>query len=52
MPVDEAFDGRHAPIKRVFAPDTPAPFARVMERFYVPSEVCDRGSQVTLLKLA
>jgi pyruvate dehydrogenase E1 component beta subunit len=34
---DEAFDWLDAPIKRVSAPDTPAPFAPVMERFYVPS---------------
>ncbi len=34
---DEAFDWLDAPIKRVSAPDTPAPFAPVMEQFYVPS---------------
>ena len=35
---DEAFFWLDAPIKRVSAPDTPAPFAPVMEEFYVPSE--------------
>jgi len=35
---DEAFFWLDAPIKRVSAPDTPAPFAPVMEQFYVPSE--------------
>jgi len=35
---DEAFDYLDAPIKRVSAPQTPAPFAPVMEKFYVPSE--------------
>jgi acetoin:2,6-dichlorophenolindophenol oxidoreductase subunit beta len=34
---DEAFFWLDAPIKRVSAPDTPPPFAPVMERFYVPS---------------
>jgi len=34
---DEAFFWLDAPIKRVSAPDTPAPFAPVMEQFYVPS---------------
>jgi len=34
---DEAFDWLDAPIKRVSAPDTPAPFAPVLEQFYVPS---------------
>jgi pyruvate dehydrogenase E1 component beta subunit len=34
---DEAFDWLDAPIKRVSAPDTPPPFAPVMEQFYVPS---------------
>ena len=34
---DEAFFWLDAPIKRVSAPDTPAPFAPVMEEFYVPS---------------
>jgi len=35
---EEAFYYLDAPIKRVSAPDTPAPFAPVMEQFYVPSE--------------
>lgn len=35
---DEAFDWLDAPIKRVSAPNTPAPFAPIMEEFYVPSE--------------
>jgi pyruvate dehydrogenase E1 component beta subunit len=35
---EEAFFWLNAPIKRVSAPDTPAPFAPVMEQFYVPSE--------------
>ena len=34
---DEAFDWLDAPIKRVSAPDTPVPFAPIMEQFYVPS---------------
>jgi pyruvate dehydrogenase E1 component beta subunit len=34
---DEAFFWLDAPIKRVSAPDTPPPFAPVMEEFYVPS---------------
>jgi len=34
---EEAFDWLDAPIKRVSAPDTPVPFAPVMEQFYVPS---------------
>jgi pyruvate/2-oxoglutarate/acetoin dehydrogenase E1 component len=34
---EEAFYWLDAPIKRVSAPDTPAPFAPVMEQFYVPS---------------
>jgi acetoin:2,6-dichlorophenolindophenol oxidoreductase subunit beta len=34
---DEAFDWLDAPIKRVSAPDTPVPFAPLMEQFYVPS---------------
>ncbi|NQV56242.1 MAG: efflux RND transporter permease subunit [Rhodospirillales bacterium] len=34
----EAFFWLDAPIKRVSAPDTPVPFAPVMEQFYVPSE--------------
>jgi pyruvate dehydrogenase E1 component beta subunit len=33
----EAFFWLDAPIQRVSAPDTPAPFAPVMEEFYVPS---------------
>ncbi len=35
---EEAFFWLDAPIKRVSAPDTPAPFAPVLEEFYVPSE--------------
>jgi len=35
---EETFFWLDAPIKRVSAPDTPAPFAPVMEQFYVPSE--------------
>jgi pyruvate/2-oxoglutarate/acetoin dehydrogenase E1 component len=35
---EEAFFWLDAPIKRVSAPDTPAPFAPLMEQFYVPSE--------------
>lgn len=38
MVAEEAFFWLDAPIKRVSAPDTPAPFAPVMEQFYVPSE--------------
>ncbi|MCP4167386.1 MAG: alpha-ketoacid dehydrogenase subunit beta [Chloroflexi bacterium] len=34
---DEGFWWLDAPIKRVSAPDTPPPFAPVMEQFYVPS---------------
>ena len=34
---DEAFFWLDAPIRRVSAPDTPVPFAPVMEQFYVPS---------------
>ncbi|MFC2015488.1 alpha-ketoacid dehydrogenase subunit beta [Chloroflexota bacterium] len=37
MAAEEAFFWLDAPIKRVSAPDTPAPFAPVMEQFYVPS---------------
>jgi len=37
MVAEEAFFYLDAPIKRVSAPDTPAPFAPVMEQFYVPS---------------
>jgi pyruvate/2-oxoglutarate/acetoin dehydrogenase E1 component len=35
---EEAFFWLDAPIKRVSAPDTPPPFAPVLEDFYVPSE--------------
>ena len=35
---EEALFWLDAPIKRVSAPDTPVPFAPVMEQFYVPSE--------------
>lgn len=35
---EEAFFWLDAPIKRVSAPDTPAPFAPLMEQFYVPSQ--------------
>jgi pyruvate/2-oxoglutarate/acetoin dehydrogenase E1 component len=35
---EEAFFWLDAPVKRVSAPDTPAPFAPIMEQFYVPSE--------------
>jgi len=35
---EEAFFWLDAPIKRVSAPDTPPPFAPIMEQFYVPSE--------------
>lgn len=35
---DEAFFYLDAPIKRVSAPQTPPPFAPVMEQFYVPSQ--------------
>jgi len=34
---EEAFFWLDAPVKRVSAPDTPPPFAPVMEQFYVPS---------------
>jgi pyruvate dehydrogenase E1 component beta subunit len=37
MVAEEAFFWLDAPIKRVSAPDTPVPFAPVMEQFYVPS---------------
>ena len=40
---EEAFFWLDAPIKRVSAPDTPVPFAPVMEQSYVPSE--ERVSQ-------
>ena len=35
---EEAFFYLDAPIKRVSAPDTPAPFAPILESAYVPSE--------------
>jgi pyruvate dehydrogenase E1 component beta subunit len=35
---EKAFDYLDAPIKRVTAPDTPVPFAPVMENYYVPDE--------------
>jgi pyruvate dehydrogenase E1 component beta subunit len=35
---EEAFFWLDAPVRRVSAPDTPAPFAPIMEQFYVPSE--------------
>ena len=35
---EEAFFWLDAPLKRVSAPDTPVPFAPVMQQFYVPSE--------------
>ena len=38
MVAEEAFFYLDAPIKRVSAPDTPPPFAPVMEDFYIPSE--------------
>ena len=34
---EEAFFWLDAPVKRVSAPDTPAPFAPTMEQYYVPS---------------
>jgi pyruvate/2-oxoglutarate/acetoin dehydrogenase E1 component len=34
---EEAFFWLDAPIKRVSAPDTPVPFAPIMEQFYIPS---------------
>lgn len=34
----EAFDHLDAPLKRVCAPDTPVPFAPVMENYWVPGE--------------
>jgi len=37
MVAEEAFYWLDAPIKRVSAPDTPPPFAPVMEEYYVPS---------------
>jgi pyruvate/2-oxoglutarate/acetoin dehydrogenase E1 component len=38
MVAEEAFFYLDAPVKRVSAPDTPPPFAPVMDEFYVPSE--------------
>jgi pyruvate dehydrogenase E1 component alpha subunit len=35
---ERAFGSLDAPIRRVTAPDTPVPFAPVMERYYVPDE--------------
>jgi pyruvate dehydrogenase E1 component beta subunit len=35
--VESCFGHLAAPIRRVAAPDTPVPFAPVMENFYVPS---------------
>lgn len=35
---DEGFDLLNAPIKRVTAPDTPVPFATILEKAYLPSE--------------
>ncbi len=34
---ESCFGNLDAPIRRIAAPDTPVPFAPVMERFYVPS---------------
>ena len=34
---DECIDYLEAPIRRVAAPDTPVPFAPVMENYYIPS---------------
>ena len=34
---EKAFDYLDAPITRICAPNTPVPFAPVMENFYVPS---------------
>jgi pyruvate/2-oxoglutarate/acetoin dehydrogenase E1 component len=34
---ERCFGYLDAPIRRIAAPDTPVPFAPVMERFYVPS---------------
>ena len=33
---EEAFEDLDAPIKRVTAPDTPVPFAPVLEQAYIP----------------
>jgi len=38
MVVEEAFDFLDAPIRRVNAPDTPVPFAPIMEKFFMPDE--------------
>ena len=38
MVCEEGFDLLDAPIKRVTAPDTPIPFAPVLENAYLPSE--------------
>jgi pyruvate dehydrogenase E1 component beta subunit len=35
---EEGFDSLDAPVKRVTAPDTPVPFAPVLEAAYLPSE--------------
>ena len=35
---DELFDSLDAPIKRVCAPDIPAPFSPPMEKFYLPDQ--------------
>jgi len=35
--VEESLDLLKAPIKRVAAPNTPAPFSPPMEKFYIPS---------------
>ena len=34
---ESCFGYLDAPIRRIAAPDTPVPFAPVMERFYVPT---------------
>ena len=34
---DQCIGDLDAPIRRIAAPDTPVPFAPVMEKFYVPS---------------
>jgi pyruvate dehydrogenase E1 component beta subunit len=53
---EEALGSLRAPVKRVAAPNTPAPFAPPMEQFYVPSveriaaavrEVCGTASPVS-----
>ncbi|MCD6453477.1 MAG: alpha-ketoacid dehydrogenase subunit beta [Dehalococcoidales bacterium] len=35
---EEAFSSLKAPIKRVCAPDTPVPFSRVLEKYWMPDE--------------